>query len=305
MADKRVLSVFTFNCLQSGHWVREDFYTVMNWTHVSLIVQCQSYGCSLSSKDGAVVWQSFAQLAAGCLTFLEMALDDRCCPHSLVHFGAISVNFIMWSLWLMILIELGLDFLYGDHTFAYSFLVGSWVSLGGRPIRHWYLQRSSLPLPWDQWQGPPLPFVRGHTDLWWFGHIHAGHDVMDCQCRHEFWDSNAWITLTYVPPKELHWPLCTDWILGWCRKLAMPVSVQRCERCPVVEDWCLMLCCTQCNCSPAWSVQVSDHSGKVQSLLALCQQDIVIGLRHCWVSGPSTVCTHFTWLNRELLCPYC
>ena len=120
MADKRVLGIFTFNCLQTGHWVRVDYYIVMNWTHVLVIVQHQSDGCSLSCKDGAVVWRSFGQLAAGCLTIQEMVVDDRRCPHSLVHFGAISVNFVMWSWWLTILIELSLGFLYGDHTFAYS-----------------------------------------------------------------------------------------------------------------------------------------------------------------------------------------
>ena len=58
--------------------------------HVLVIVQRQTDGCSLSCKDGAVVWQSFGQLAAGCLTILEMAVDDRRCPHFLVHFGAIN-----------------------------------------------------------------------------------------------------------------------------------------------------------------------------------------------------------------------
>ena len=44
-----------------------------------------SDGCSLSCKDGAIVWQSFGKLAAGCLTILEMAVDDHRCPHSLFH----------------------------------------------------------------------------------------------------------------------------------------------------------------------------------------------------------------------------
>ena len=35
---------------------------MMDWVHVLVIVQCQTYGCSLSCKDGAVVWQSFGQL---------------------------------------------------------------------------------------------------------------------------------------------------------------------------------------------------------------------------------------------------
>ena len=85
MANKRFLSVFTLNCLQTGHWVTVDYHIVMDWAHVLVIVQCQTDCCSLSCKDGAVVWQSFGQLAAGCLTILEMAVDDRGCPHSLVH----------------------------------------------------------------------------------------------------------------------------------------------------------------------------------------------------------------------------
>ena len=68
---------------------------MMDWAHVLVILQCQTDGCSLSGKDGSVVLHSFGQLAAGCLTILEMAVDDRCCIHSLIHFGAISVDFIM------------------------------------------------------------------------------------------------------------------------------------------------------------------------------------------------------------------
>ena len=128
MANKRVPGVFTLNCLQTGHWVREDNYVMMDWAHVLVIVQHQTDAYSLSCKDGAVVWQSFGQLAARCLTILEMAIDDRCCPHSLIHFGAISLDFIMWSLCFMILTELSLGLLSGDHTFVYSF--NEVVSLG-------------------------------------------------------------------------------------------------------------------------------------------------------------------------------
>ena len=104
MANKRVIGVFTLNCLQTGHWVRVDYHIMMDWAHVLVIVQYQTDGCSLSSKDGAVVWQSFGHLAAGCLTILEMAVDDRRCPHTPVHFGAISVDFIMWSVSLGIIV---------------------------------------------------------------------------------------------------------------------------------------------------------------------------------------------------------
>ena len=37
------------------------------------------------------------QVAAGCLTILEMAVDDCHCPHSLIHFGVINVDIAMWS----------------------------------------------------------------------------------------------------------------------------------------------------------------------------------------------------------------
>ena len=63
-----------------------------------IIVQCQGNGCSLSSKDGAVVRESLGQLAAGRLAILEMAVDDRCRPDPLVNLRSISVDFIVWSL---------------------------------------------------------------------------------------------------------------------------------------------------------------------------------------------------------------
>ena len=132
MANKRVLSVFALYRLQAGHWVKVDHHIVVNWTHVLAIVQCQGDGCSLSTKYGAVVWQSFGQLAAG-LTIQEMAVDDCRCPHSLVNFGAISIDLIMWSLSFMILIELSLGFLSGDHTFDHS--VNEVVSLGIMIVR--------------------------------------------------------------------------------------------------------------------------------------------------------------------------
>ena len=78
----RIIDVSTLNCLQTGHWVRVDHYIWMDWAHVLLTIQCQTDGCSLSCKDGAIVWQSFGQLAARCLTSLEMVVDDRRCPHS-------------------------------------------------------------------------------------------------------------------------------------------------------------------------------------------------------------------------------
>ena len=133
LANKRLISVFTLDRLQAGHWVRVDYYIMVNGAHVSVIVQCQSDGCSLSSKDGAVVWQSFGQVAAGCLTILDVAVDDYSCPYSLVHFGAIGVDFV-WSLSFMILIELSPGFLFGDHITVT--VIGSSIVRGVAPLVH-------------------------------------------------------------------------------------------------------------------------------------------------------------------------
>ena len=72
----KVLSAFAFNWPQTGHKVRINDYIVPDWLHVPIIVQCQSDACSLSSNDGAAVWQSFVLVAASCPTILEMAVDD-------------------------------------------------------------------------------------------------------------------------------------------------------------------------------------------------------------------------------------
>ena len=134
MTNKRVLGVFTLICLQTRHWVRVDYYIVMNWTHVSVIVQGQSDGCSVSSKDGAIVWQSLDSWQQAVSPSRKWWLMAAAAP-TLIHFGAICVNFIMWSLCFMILIELSLGFFSGDHTFAHSF--NEVVSLGIVNLRSW------------------------------------------------------------------------------------------------------------------------------------------------------------------------
>ena len=68
-----------------------------------------------------VIWESFGHLAAIRLTILELAVDDRCCPHSLVNLRSVSVDFIMWSLSIVILSEFGLSLFSCDHTFAHPF----------------------------------------------------------------------------------------------------------------------------------------------------------------------------------------
>ena len=169
LANERVVSIFVLNCLQARYWVGVDYDIVLYRIHVPIIVQCQCDGCCLSSKDGTVILEFFGQLAASHLTILEMAVNDHCCPHSLINLRSVSVDFIMWSLSIAILSEFGLSLLFCDHTFAHTFnealsldhihvfLVERLVSSGGRPFLHQSLQRSRLPLLWDQWV---LPGVR-------------------------------------------------------------------------------------------------------------------------------------------------
>ena len=202
-----------------------------------------------------------------------MAVDDRRCPHSLVHFGAISVDFIVWSLCFTILIELRLGLLSGDHAFAHSF--NEVVSLGIVIMRSWW--KVGCPKGKDQFG---IDLCRGHGFLYLRPTGGAGGRVMpplpfglgayqslvvrSNSCRawyarlsmHEFSHSNAWAAFTDVPPKELRWPLCTGWTLGWCRMLPTPVSIQSYE-CKLMvtlltdtyacHQWLLLLTCFNFN----------------------------------------------------------
>ena len=92
---------------------------------------------------------------------------------------------------------------------------------------------------------PPRPFgLEAYRSLQFWSNF---------QCRHMFWDSNSWTALADVPPKERHRSQHTNWRLGWCRMLQVPVLIQCCGCCPVVTGWCSMLCHTRHNHSPAWS----------------------------------------------------
>ena len=136
MANKRVLGVFTLNCVQTGHWVRVDYYIMMDWAHVLVIVQCQTDGCSLSCKDGAVVWQSFSAVG-GRLSrhsgnggwwpplppLTRLFLSHQCRLH---HVPLVITK----------LIELSLGFLSRDYAFTYSF--NEVVSLGIVIMRSWW-----------------------------------------------------------------------------------------------------------------------------------------------------------------------
>ena len=130
MKNERV-SISSPSIALARHWVRVEYNIVLYRVHVPIIVQCQGNGCSLSSKDGAVTQGSLGQLTAGLLTILEMAIDDHCRPNPLVNLRFISVDFIVWSLCIMILSEFGLRLFSSDHTFTHSLneVVFLWIIL--------------------------------------------------------------------------------------------------------------------------------------------------------------------------------
>ena len=127
-ANERVVSIFAFNYLQARHRVRVDYDIMLYRIHMPIIIQCQCDGCCLSSEDGTVIWESFGQLAAS-LTILEMAVDDRGCPHSLVNLRSVSIDFIMCSLSIVILSEFGLSLFSCDHTFSRALNVSKTYSM--------------------------------------------------------------------------------------------------------------------------------------------------------------------------------
>ena len=146
MTNERVFRIFALNCLQARHWVWLENNIVIYRIHVPIIVQCQCNGCSLSSKDSAVIWESLGQLVAGRLTILEMVVDDRCCSHPLVDLRSISVDFIMWSLSIMILSEFCLNLFSTDHKFTHSFneVVFRWVIFMYFRRKYWCLWGADL-----------------------------------------------------------------------------------------------------------------------------------------------------------------
>ena len=87
--------------------------------------------------------------------------------------------------------------------------------------------------------------------------------MLGCQSRHEFSGSNSWTTSTDVPPKELGWPPCTNWRLGWCKMPRVPVLAQRSGCCQVVVNWYWMLCHTQYIHNLAWNEQWSGTASAV------------------------------------------
>ena len=204
-----------------------------------------------------------------------MAVDDRCCPHSLVNLRSVSVDFIMWSLSIEILSEFGLSLFSCDHAFADPFneavsfrfvFMCSWREgwcPQGADRFYVNLCRSHGFLYFEtngfcRGSGhSSLPFGLGRYRSLVVGSNSCSAWCAGCQCRHEFSDSNSWTTSTDVPPKELRWPPCTYWRLGWCKMPRVPVLAQRCGCCQVVVNWNWMLCHTQYirnqACNEQWS----------------------------------------------------
>ena len=132
-----------------------------------IVVQCQGDGCCLSSKDGTVIWDSFGQLAAGRLTIPEMAVDDRCCPHSLINLRSVSVDIIMWSLGIAI----------ERHLQQAVNAIEEWVTRNGFRFAAHKCKVIHFTAPWSRAQRPPIVRIGGallpveestkFLGLWW------------------------------------------------------------------------------------------------------------------------------------------
>ena len=100
----------------------------------------------------------------------------------------------------------------------------------------------------------------------------------------------TWFEPTSECRKELRWPLCTGWTLGWCRMIPMPVSIPSYGYCPVVLDQWLTLCHIQCNHSPAWNVQWPGTASEVCLCLLPTSNQQPLGWgweRPCTASWPN------------------
>ena len=116
-----------------------------------------------------------------------------------VHFGAISVDFIMWSLCFTKLIELSLGFLSGDHAFAYSFNEVRWPLCTGWTLG-WCRM---LPMPVSVQSYECCPVVVG----WCLMLCHT-------QCNHnQTWNEQWHGTTSRVCLCPL--PISSEWPLGW------------------------------------------------------------------------------------------
>ena len=99
------------------------YYIVMDWVHVLVIVQRRPMAVTSAANivllSGCLLgsWRQVAS-HSGNDVWSSLLLPP---PPPLVHFGAISVHFLIWYLCFTIFIEPCLGFLSGDHAFTYSF----------------------------------------------------------------------------------------------------------------------------------------------------------------------------------------
>ena len=108
-ANESVFSIFALNHLQVGHCVRIDYWLYR--IHVPVKVQCQKMVVVKMVPLSHNVWNGWRSR----------------CP--LAFLGSIDISFVMWSLGITLLIEVGLAFSPVDRTFVHhvSEAVSLWI----------------------------------------------------------------------------------------------------------------------------------------------------------------------------------
>ena len=140
------------------------------WAYVFIIFQCQSDGCSFSSKYGSVVWPNLDRWRSVVSHFRKC-----CAPHSSFHLGSACVNFSISSFSFTLCNQCALGII------AYAF--------------------NEVATPWILFTN----FSRKAKILLISAKTMAASILRPC--RHEMWGSKAWTDSTDVPPKEHHWSL--------------------------------------------------------------------------------------------------
>ena len=133
-----------------------------HWLNEPIIVQCSSDGYSFSSKNGAVIWESWTN--SGKLFHhsgndgwwpLLRPLSHPYWIHSYrFHYVVLGCHNTHW-IWLALLVWKSYICLFLLWGFVSSgrihvFPVGSLVASRGKSNQHWSPQMPWLPLPWDQ-----------------------------------------------------------------------------------------------------------------------------------------------------------
>ena len=83
------------------HWVRVEYNIVLYRVHVPIIVKCQGNGCSLSSKDGAVIRESLDSWRQVVSPFWKWRLTTAAAPTlSLILYPSVSTSLCgHWASW--------------------------------------------------------------------------------------------------------------------------------------------------------------------------------------------------------------